>query len=231
MSHVELASIKGAVIAVTRHQGMADWLRMNGVEVSKTYKHITVEQIRSEIFPGDAVVGVLPLHLAAEVCGRGAFFFQMDLPDLPPEARGKELSAEEMSSYGATLTRYVVATEASAKGSAEWDPNGTAPMLPGAKLDGGKPPVMRGVIDYFPRALEEVAKVSVFGASKYTWNGWETVPDGVARYSDADMRHALAISKGEAFDKDSKLLHMAHRAWNILATLELILRELEIGNS
>lgn len=107
----------------------------------------------------------------------------------------------------------------------ETDPNGIAPNLPGAKLDSGKPPILRGVLQYFPRAVEAVAEVSAFGAAKYTWNGWETVPDGIARYGDALARHQIKEATEGASDRDSGLLHAAHAAWNALARLELILRE------
>lgn len=109
----------------------------------------------------------------------------------------------------------------------ELDPNGKAPGELGAKLDAGKAPVRRGLIEYFPRACMAVAQVSAFGASKYAWNGWETVPDGIARYGDAQQRHVVkAMIEGPA-DSDSGLLHAAHEAWNALARLELILREQE----
>jgi hypothetical protein len=107
----------------------------------------------------------------------------------------------------------------------ETDPNGKSPKEPGAKLDAGKSPLRRGLLEYFPRACLSVAEVSAFGASKYAWNGWETVPEGIARYGDAGERHVVkAIIEGP-FDKDSGLLHAAHEAWNALARLELILRE------
>src|SRR6185503_20664248 len=73
----------------------------------------------------------------------------------------------------------------------EHDPNGKAPGEPGSKLDAGKAPLRRGALEYFPRALMAVAEVSAFGASKYAWNGWETVPDGVSRYGDAGARHVV----------------------------------------
>ena len=107
----------------------------------------------------------------------------------------------------------------------EKDPNGILPGQPGAKLDGGKSPVMQGVLQYFPRALLEVGKVSEFGAQKYTWKGWESVPNGPARYGDALGRHILYESMEGPYDRDSKLLHAAHEAWNALARLELMLRE------
>jgi hypothetical protein len=109
----------------------------------------------------------------------------------------------------------------------ETDPTGKNPHEPGAKLDEGKPCLYRGLIDYFPRAIEQVATVSTFGASKYAWKGWETVDNGVERYSDAMVRHLTKEGKGEVFDPDSGLLHAAHTAWGALARLELLLRKRE----
>lgn len=110
----------------------------------------------------------------------------------------------------------------------ETDPNGKNPHEPGAKLDSGKSPVFRGLLDYFPRACKAVATVSDFGASKYAWKGWETVPDGVNRYSDALARHIVDEAAYGPITHDSGLLHKAHIAWNALAALELYLREHEI---
>jgi hypothetical protein len=109
----------------------------------------------------------------------------------------------------------------------ELDPNGRSPHTAGAKLDFGKAPVFRGVVDYFPRALKAVAQVSAFGATKYTWKGWETVPEGEKRYSDALVRHLLDESIDGLVTPDSELLHAAHVAWNALAVLELKLRSAE----
>lgn len=94
----------------------------------------------------------------------------------------------------------------------------------GIKYDGGKSPVWRGVISYFPNALRAVADVSAFGAVKYAWNGWKDVPDAVERYSDALVRHLTAEGMGETRDEDSGFAHAAHTAWNALARLELLLR-------
>jgi hypothetical protein len=107
----------------------------------------------------------------------------------------------------------------------ETDPNGKNPHEPGAKLDAGKPAVFRGLIDYFPRACIGISKVSAFGASKYAWKGWESVPDGFNRYSDALVRHLVAESMDGPIDKDTGLLHAAQVAWNSMARLELMLRE------
>ena len=95
------------------------------------------------------------------------------------------------------------------------------------KYDGGKVCAFRGLIQYFPRASTAVAEISTFGAQKYAWNGWENVPDGINRYSDAMVRHLLKEGAGEVLDPDSGLLHAAHCAWGALARLELMLREKE----
>ena len=104
------------------------------------------------------------------------------------------------------------------------DPNGIDQHAPGAKLDKGKP--RHGlVLGAFANALTEVAKVGTFGANKYSDNGWLSVPNGLARYTDAMLRHHFAEAGGEELDKDSGLRHAAHLAWNALAVLELALRE------
>jgi len=96
------------------------------------------------------------------------------------------------------------------------------------KYDDGKSPVTRGCLQYFPRALAEVAKVSDFGSEKYAWDGWRYVKDGINRYSNAEGRHLIDEGVGcMNRDKDSSLLTAAHTAWNALAKLELILQEIE----
>lgn len=107
------------------------------------------------------------------------------------------------------------------------DPNGKSPRSPGSKLDTGKNRVGL-VLGTFANALVAVSAVGTFGANKYTDNGWLTVPNGRARYTDAMLRHYLKESMGEALDQDSKLHHAAHLAWNALARLELMLREGEV---
>jgi hypothetical protein len=107
----------------------------------------------------------------------------------------------------------------------EKDPTGKNPHEPGAKLDQGKIPVWRGLFDYFPRACLAVADVSYKGAQKYAWKGWETVPDGIPRYTDAMQRHVLMESIEGLTDNDTGCLHASQVAWNALARLELILRD------
>lgn len=108
----------------------------------------------------------------------------------------------------------------------EQDPHGIDQHAPGAKLDQGK--TLAGVLGDFSLALTAVAEVGTFGARKYSRGGWQSVPDGVTRYHDAKWRHLLK-RRHEAVDPDSGLLHLTHEAWNVLAELELYLRENKNG--
>ena len=125
---------------------------------------------------------------------------------------------------GAACPECADALEASieARKQKEFDPNGKAPSDPGSKLDGGKP--LAGVLGDFALALMAVAEVGTHGAEKYSRGGWQSVPDAETRYHDAEWRHLLK-RRHEDYDKDSGLLHDAHRAWNVLAQLELRLRK------
>lgn len=110
---------------------------------------------------------------------------------------------------------------------AEGKCNEESPPEQGAKNDSGKAPIYRGLICYFPRAVEAVSQASAWGAREHSWKGWETLPDGINRLSDALVRHLTKEGKGEVLDSDSGLLHATSVAWNSLARLELILRERE----
>jgi hypothetical protein len=102
-------------------------------------------------------------------------------------------------------------------------------LSPGLKFDNEKCKPFSFFLSYFPRATCAVADVGAAGTAKYAYRGWTCVPDGIARYSDALIRHELEIAKHSPFHRDSELrtLHAAQVAWNALARLELILIEME----
>lgn len=107
----------------------------------------------------------------------------------------------------------------------ESSPDGKSPKQLGVKLDAGKIPVFRGLIEYFPNACMAVAEVSQAGANKYEWKGWASVENGKVRYTDALVRHLIKESTEGDIDPDFGLLHAAHLAWSAMARLELILLE------
>ena len=115
--------------------------------------------------------------------------------------------------------------------SDERDPNGYDLKTPVAKADDVKSPLLRGCLLYFPRALLEISRVSQKGAEKYSWKGWESVPDGSNRYGDALSRHLVYESIEGIYDRDTGLLHASQVAWNALARLELLLRDMEESSS
>lgn len=107
---------------------------------------------------------------------------------------------------------------------AEKDPHGLNQHTPGAKLDSGKMlPWL--CISGFSRALHAVADVTTKGARKYTPNGWMSVAEGEQRYMEAFGRHMLLLGSGEVIDSDTNCMHKAQMIWNLLASLELELRE------
>lgn len=102
----------------------------------------------------------------------------------------------------------------------EADPNGIEQHAPGAKLDKGKQrPSL--IVDSMSRAIAGVVAVGTFGANKYSDGGWIEVTNGIQRYRDAQLRHETKISQGEVLDPESGLPHDFHRAWNVLAQVEL----------
>ncbi len=93
------------VYCVSRHPGAIEWLHAQEVHVDVVLAHIEELDIRA----GDTVIGTLPLALAAEICAAGAIVLAICM-DVPAEARGRELSAEDMRRFGARLCRFLVST-------------------------------------------------------------------------------------------------------------------------
>jgi hypothetical protein len=69
------------------------------------------------------------------------------------------------------------------------------------------------------RPLEEIAKVMTLGAEKYTERNWERGFHWSRVFSSL-MRHCWAWYRGETYDKETGLHHMAHAGCNILFLLE-----------
>lgn len=91
------------VYFVSRHAGAAEWFARQGLAVDRTVAHLDVNAIGA----GDVVIGSLPVNLAAQICARGARYWHLSLA-LPPESRGRELSADDMARLGARLQEFQV---------------------------------------------------------------------------------------------------------------------------
>lgn len=72
------------------------------------------------------------------------------------------------------------------------------------KLDTGK--VRYSLLPW--DALELAARVMQHGLEKYEEGTWKDVPS--IEYEDALLRHVVAYMRGEYFDPDSQLPHLAH---------------------
>jgi hypothetical protein len=67
-------------------------------------------------------------------------------------------------------------------------------------------------------AMDELASVYGFGATKYAPHNWRKGYDWGLSYASL-IRHAKAFWAGEELDPESGLPHMAHAAWHCLALL------------
>lgn len=104
------------------------------------------------------------------------------------------------------------------------------PILAERKV--GKVP-MHMVVDGFPSALREVAKVMGWAGEVkgYKLHDWRSLPDADVEFPSAGYRHmfdnsemkAQGLSALERVDHESHLVHLAHECFNKLAELELIL--------
>jgi len=88
---------------VTRHPGALEWAARRGLQIDR---HVTPLD-PDTVAPGDTVIGILPVHLVARLCMRGAVYLHLSL-DLPTTARGRELSADDLEAYGARLQAFIV---------------------------------------------------------------------------------------------------------------------------
>lgn len=84
-------------IIVTRHKGLVEWLERHGI-TGEVKPSVTVDDIRNK-----HVIGALPAHIA-----QYALYLTSVDYSCPFEKRGKELTADDLDSYGAKLFDYTV---------------------------------------------------------------------------------------------------------------------------
>jgi CRISPR-associated protein Csx16 len=90
---------------ITRHIGAAEWLR---AKCGHAAASVQVIPHLASIDPGATYIGILPLGLAAEIVSGGGRVIGIDLPNLPADLRGKELTPAQMDAAGARLVEYRV---------------------------------------------------------------------------------------------------------------------------
>lgn len=107
------------VFFVSRHPGAIEWAARHGIVGAKLFPHFDPE----DVDPGDVVIGTLPINLVAEVNRLGGTYKHLSM-DLPSDARGKELTADDLEQYGARLETYYAASQSHATADVdvgEWD--------------------------------------------------------------------------------------------------------------
>jgi len=91
-------------VVVTRHLGAVTWLIRHGFIKDDFNETVVIDHATEEDVRGQVVFGVLPLHLAH----LAAVVWSIDIPNLPANRRGTELTADDMDEFGACCTRYYV---------------------------------------------------------------------------------------------------------------------------
>ncbi|MFY9179919.1 MAG: CRISPR-associated protein Csx16 [Venatoribacter sp.] len=86
---------------ISRHPGALQWAKENNILFDEHVSHLD----SSIVNVGDKVIGSLPVNLAAEICAKGAEYWNLSL-FIPAELRGKELSAEQLTQFDAKLEKY-----------------------------------------------------------------------------------------------------------------------------
>ena len=72
-----------------------------------------------------------------------------------------------------------------------------------------------------PYALDEVARVLTYGANKYSPGNWRHVDNAESRYYAASQRHLWAFARGEEFDPESGISHIAHAITSLFFLYDL----------
>lgn len=99
------------VYFVSRHEGAKSWIRYMGqsnllpLKVDLVLDHLSLDQV----FPGDVVLGNLPLHIIECIQERGGQFVHLEL-DIPVELREQELTATQLAKFNARLVPYRVSS-------------------------------------------------------------------------------------------------------------------------
>lgn len=88
---------------VSRHEGAIAWAKRQNLPVDRWVTHLDARQVTA----GDMVIGTLPVHIAADICSRGARFFFLEL-HLELNQRGVELTESDMLKVNCFVREYFV---------------------------------------------------------------------------------------------------------------------------
>ncbi len=92
-----------AVYFVSRHFGAIAWMKKQNIHVDHWIEHLDILALQR----GDIVIGVLPVHIAAQLSEMGVAFYALSI-EQSLATRGQELSAEDLDRLQCHLHRYEV---------------------------------------------------------------------------------------------------------------------------
>ncbi|WGE85078.1 CRISPR-associated protein Csx16 [Actinobacillus equuli] len=92
-----------AVWFISRHQGAIDWIKQQAIQIDRFEQHFDVAEIQAD----EVVIGTLPIHLAAEVCQKGAKFYFLSV-NVTREQRGTELTCEQLVKQGCSIEPFYI---------------------------------------------------------------------------------------------------------------------------
>ncbi|MGX2950053.1 CRISPR-associated protein Csx16 [Ursidibacter sp. B-7004-1] len=92
-----------AVWFISRHQGAIDWIKQQSIQIDRFESHLNVDDIQTN----DTVIGTLPIHLAAQVCAKGAKFYFLSV-NVSQAQRGTELTAEELIAQQCAIEPFYI---------------------------------------------------------------------------------------------------------------------------
>lgn len=92
-----------AVWFISRHQGAIEWILQQSIHIDHFESHLEISQIQAN----DTVIGTLPIHLAAQVCEKGAKFYFLSV-NVTREQRGTELTVEQLNAQQCSIEPFYI---------------------------------------------------------------------------------------------------------------------------
>lgn len=89
---------------VSRHDATTQWILNNlphGTTTAVHMKHFELQQVQK----GDIVIGVLPIHIIAQITAIGAIFYSFEI-NTPFHLRGVELTLQQVENLSPKLVQY-----------------------------------------------------------------------------------------------------------------------------
>ncbi|WP_118867776.1 CRISPR-associated protein Csx16 [Haemophilus haemolyticus] len=86
---------------ISRHLGAIEWIKQQNIQIDRFESHLDTSLVQA----GDVVIGTLPIHLAAEICQKGATFYFLSV-NVSAQQRGTELTAQQLVDQGCALQAF-----------------------------------------------------------------------------------------------------------------------------